>query len=329
MVLITSMPRIALTMNNLPKKLTKGGPGDKSKPGNINTDAWFTDPNAAAINPELIASIKNKDIWFCDIPFNHIYSNIDGTYAVCCHGSHQEEHNVNNTSIIEWMEESEYMNSIRKEMLDPNSKHEAVNKICKKCRYDENKYGRSRRTNCLKIHTNDANHWNGIQKTVELYKTSGMYGFDDRSIEIQLKVFGSECNIDCHMCIHANSTTRTKVAKDGLWSNELFGDKEKVFSITDSIKNIDNAIKQIIELVAYIRSIKIIGGEALIMKKHYKMLNELVKTGHASKIGLKYQTNLTKLKSGKHHLLTYIPKFSTLSIISIYLLYISHNSDYL
>ena len=28
-------------------------------------------------------------------------------------------HNINNTSIKSWMEDSEYMNDLRKEMLDP------------------------------------------------------------------------------------------------------------------------------------------------------------------------------------------------------------------
>ena len=44
-------------------------------------------------------------------------------------------------------------------------------------------------------------------------KTSGQYAFDERILEIQLKVFGSECNLDCFMCVHANSTTRQRVAE--------------------------------------------------------------------------------------------------------------------
>ena len=28
----------------LPKFMTKGGPGDASRGGNVNTDAWFVDP---------------------------------------------------------------------------------------------------------------------------------------------------------------------------------------------------------------------------------------------------------------------------------------------
>ena len=114
------------------------------------------------------------------------------------------------------MIDSEYMNSIRKEMLDPNTDFKAVNEICRRCRSDEEKYKRSRRTNCLKIHTNDKEFWDNIQRNVEMYKASGQYAFDERILEIQLKVFGSECNLDCFMCMHANSTTRQKVAEKGV-----------------------------------------------------------------------------------------------------------------
>ena len=78
------------------------------------------------------------------------------------------------------------MNRIRKEMLDPKSDHKAVNDICRRCRSDEDIYGRSRRTNCLKIHTNDKEFWDNIQKNVELYKASGQYAFDERILPTSL-----------------------------------------------------------------------------------------------------------------------------------------------
>ena len=57
-----------------------------------------------------------------------------------------------------------------------------------------------------------------------MYKASGQYVFDERILEIQLKVFGSECNLDCFMCMHANSTTRQKVVSDaGVWNDKVYG----------------------------------------------------------------------------------------------------------
>ena len=41
-------------------------------------------------------------------------------------------------------------------------------------------------------------------------------------MEIQLKIYGSECNLDCFMCLHSNSTTRMKVAEGGVWNNQIW-----------------------------------------------------------------------------------------------------------
>ena len=75
-------------------------------------------------------------------------------------------------------------------------------------------------------------------------------------------------------------------------------------------------VEQIVELAPYIRSIKVIGGEPLIMKKHYEMLDALIETGHAKDIRIKYQTNLTKTAKGKHSIFKYIPKFQHVAMVA-------------
>ena len=222
--------------------LTKGGPGDRSQPGNVNTEEWWkwdnlsdytkrkagpTERGQPPSDKSILQQARDKDIWFCTIPFTQVYNEISGRYRACCFGKDAEHETIKNTTLKEWMVDSEYMNSIRKEMLDPKSDHKAVNDICRRCRSDEEIYGRSRRTNCLKIHTNDKEFWDNIQKNVELYKASGKYAFDERILEIQLKVFGSECNLDCFMCVHANSTTRQRVAEKGVWNDAIFGEQNQ------------------------------------------------------------------------------------------------------
>ena len=260
------------------KMLKKGGPGDRSKPGNVNTEEWWkwenlsdkTKLKATATvrgqppsDKSILQQARDKDIWFCTIPFTQVYNEISGRYRACCFGKDAEHETIKNTSLKEWFIDSEYMNSIRKEMLDPKSEHKAVNDICRRCRSDEEIYGRSRRTNCLKIHTNDKEFWDNIQKNVELYKASGQYAFDERILEIQLKVFGSECNLDCFMCVHANSTTRQRVAEKGVWNDAIFGEQNQ--NRKDYMKLVmedktEGVLEQVIELLPYVRSIKVIGG---------------------------------------------------------------------
>lgn len=309
----------------LPKHMTKGGPGDRSKPGDVNTEAWWqnlSDKGAdnAMYKNSIVQMAKRKDIWFCTIPFTQVYSELDGKYKACCFGAPSNKHWVGNTTLKDWMENSSYMNSIRKEMLDPNSDHKSVDIICKRCRDDENRYGRSRRTNCLKIHTNDNEFWDKIEKNVQLYQKSGTWTFDERICEVQLKIFGSECNLDCYMCMHANSTTRQQVATKGdVWNDAVFGTRDQGqkdyidWVMKDKTKG---QVEQIVELAPYIRSIKVIGGEPLIMKKHYEMLDALIETGHAKDIRIKYQTNLTKTAKGKHNIFNYIPQFKHVAMVA-------------
>lgn len=303
--------------------LQKGGPGDASEPDNINTEAWFR--NLSSISQEkaedpnsILSQARDKNIWFCSIPFTQVYTEINGNYQACCFGRDSGV-KVEDVSLKEWMEESEYMNSIRKEMLDPNSKLESVDLNCKRCRDDERRYGRSRRTNCMKMHTNDHEFWDGIQRSAELYKASGHWAFDERICEIQLKVFGSQCNLDCHMCFHSNSTTRQKNAEKGAWNDAVWGEKDQDYYnlinrvMKDRTKGI---VEQCVELAPYTRSIKIIGGEPLIMKKQYELLDALIECGEAKNIRIKYQTNLTKLQSGKHKFVNYIPHFKSIAMVA-------------
>ena len=302
----------------------RGGPGDNSEPGDYDTTYWFKNMSEAGEksleDPESIASMtKDKKIWFCSIPFTQVYTEINGNYQACCFG--KDSHiSIEKVSLQDWMEKSTYMNSIRKEMLDPNSEFKAVESICERCRSDERRYGRSRRTNCMKMHTNDKAHWDGIERAARFFKETGEYYFDERICEIQLKIFGSECNLDCHMCMHSNSTMRWDMAvKKGVWDEQLFGpfNQQRVDIVSKAMKDRSvGKVGQIVALAPYTRSIKIIGGEPLIMKRQYELLDALIECGESKNIIIKYQTNLTKMQAGKHNIFDYIPHFKHVAMVA-------------
>jgi hypothetical protein len=304
-------------MSKLPEHMTKGGPGDRSEPGNVNTEEWWRDVKPED-ETELIRQAKSKEIYFCSIPFTQIYSEMGGNYKACCFGALSDT-NIEDVPLKEWMENSDYMNQIRTEMLTPGSDLEHVKKTCSRCYTDEEKYGRSRRTNCLKIHTNDEEFSTGILDSALRYRNTGKWVFHERICEIQLKVFGSECNLDCFMCMHHQSTTRYRVAKDGVWENNIFGGQGEVWE--NKIANVfkdrtAGIVEQIEELAPYTRSIKIIGGEPFVMKKQYEVLQRLIEIGEAQNIILKYQTNLSKTGSGKHNIFNYLPYFKRVAIVA-------------
>jgi len=261
--------------------------------------------------------------FFCISPWTMVYAHDNGKYGPCNFAVPDEHMGVDNTSIEDWMK-SDKMNQLRSEMLDPNSDHKLVNKVCSYCKFDEERYGWSRRldtTSQAKEASDEQGfneYWNMITRSVKMSQVAG-YDFDERILELQLRVFGSKCNLDCYMCHHFSSTTRQKMAYDkGVWNDTVWHDidRSKKLSMTANLDKVDDnvVINQMIELAPYVKTLKIIGGEPLVMKQYYSVLDRLVQSGESKNIIIKYQTNLTKLKNGKHNFLSYIPHFKTVII---------------
>ena len=257
--------------------------------------------------------VKAEDCFYCISPWAMVYAHDNGHYAPCNFAVPDNEMNVMNTSIYDWMT-SDKMNQLRAEMLDPNSDHELINKVCRKCKFDEQRYGTSRRLDTTSRAFGYPEYKAKVTRAAELTRASGMFDFDERVIEMQLRTFGSQCNLDCYMCHHFSSTTRQKMAfEKGVFNAHVWGSKQRSERLSAEA-NIDkisdsNLVDQMIELLPYTQTLKIIGGEPLVMKQYYELLDKVIETEHAKHIELKYQTNLTQLKSGKHNFLNYIPHF--------------------
>ena len=297
-----------------------------SRPGFVDTSDWFStlskegeerkqDPNS------IMNRAKDKRSWFCHFPFSEMFIELNGKFKACCLATESKDYNINNTSIKSWMEDSKYLNDLRKEMLDPK-KHgtKAINEHCKRCVADEARYGKSRRTHHMWKESSTKTRWDAIERNVRMYEKTGVWTFDERIMQIQLKSFGIQCNLDCHMCNHDSSSMRIDMMnKHNVYSEKMFGSMEKtqrkIKLVEDNLNKIDkkSVVEQIKELVPYLNSIKIIGGEPLIMKKYFDFLNEILKTGHAEHITVKFQTNLTKLGEGNHKFINFVPHFKQTS----------------
>ena len=297
----------------------------KSSPGNVDTSDWFQNLSEEGLkrkaDPNSIMNrAKDKRSWFCLHPFAEMFVEIDGFYQACCLAGKNYKNSIHNTPFKKWMEDSDYMNNVRKEMLDPSKGNDYISTYCQRCISDEKRYGKSRRTHHMWKESNHPSFWDKIEKNARMFEASGVYTFDERICQVQLKSFGVECNLDCHMCNHDSSSMRIDMMnKHDLYSEKVFGPKSKMLrkikQVEESSKKIkkEDVIKQIIDLAPYLRSIKIIGGEPLIMKQYYELLDEVIKCGEAPNIMIKFQTNLTKLVAGKHRFVDYIPHFKQIS----------------
>lgn len=56
--------------------------------------------------------------------------------------------------------------------------------------------------------------------------------------------------------------------------------------------------------------------EPLIMKRQYELLDALIECDEAKNIIIKYQTNFTKMKAGRHNIFDYIPKFKKVAMVA-------------
>jgi len=294
------------------------------------TVQWQVDRNILVDN-------MNKDkIWYCSIPFLMAFTTEEGNFTACnfsndLHNIGLPVQDVNNTTVEEWMT-GDVMEALRKEMVDPNHEKEKglTGRMCAKCLYDEKTLSRSRRMIAnanYKLQNENpkmATHGVGIEDNIinaatrtvrnEPYKFEGL----GRILEIQVKSFGIECNLDCQMCHHFSSSMRSTMAfKKGVWNEVVWGPKderEAKAKIAASKKPVDQINKQIVKLAPHIWNLKIIGGEPLVMKKHYELLDMLIESGESKFMQIKYQTNGTVTKAGKHNIFDYIPHFKSFLI---------------
>tara|TARA_Y100000992_G_scaffold288457_1_gene242159 strand:- start:1258 stop:2535 length:1278 start_codon:yes stop_codon:yes gene_type:complete len=263
-----------------------------------------------AISKNIRQQIEDDDIYFCHMPWTMVYSEINGAWQTCCHAKNSGM-SLKTTTPEQWMQ-SDFQNKLRNEMLDPNSDHKLINEICRRCKVEEKQYGESRRLRKLRSMKSNQEYYDNIMQAVEMYKAAEHFDFHERILETQVKVFGMECNLDCHMCPPAYSTTRQKTQlKDGMLHEEIYGDAQRhIRSTLATAQNVKiDMMESLKELAPYTHFVKIIGGEPLVMKKQFEYLKILIDSGHSKHVTIKYQTNMTKLGNKKHRVIDFIPHF--------------------
>ncbi len=259
---------------------------------------------------ELKKKIEDKKVWFCPRPFDHIYNNTDGLYAVCCIG---EGIGVHSAKIhpLDWMN-SDTMNELRYDMLTENGGDSPLtNRLCRQCKYSEKQYGTSERMRfCYTQNGTFSPNLDDILKQAIDTVATGEWKPIGRVVYVQLRHFGNQCNLDCFMCHPRNSSTRIRQDEIHDTAKMLRFDPQN-YDMTSDFSKLN---ERILELAPYIKNWSVQGGEPLIMRNQYKVLDSLIETGHSHEISLEMNTNATVLASGKHRILPYFEKFKNVFI---------------
>lgn len=255
----------------------------------------------------------SKSRWICPQPFVHGFSDGKGRWCPCCVANDTflasgQQYPVNNYSLKDW-HSSDYVEELRDHMLSENPDFEFLESRCGVCVKSEKITGKSIRTRHLEQYTNSKNKEKSLTEAIENHVAGKeTIGTDLRFLNLQLRIFGNFCNLGCYMCHPVNSSKRQKDIKnlpddltDEIKSKDLVYSKEKIKT--------DDIVDQIVSIAKNVKLIKIIGGEPILMVKHYELLKKLIECGEAKNIILVYHTNLTKLKTTKIDFFEYSDHF--------------------
>ena len=284
---------------------------------------------------ETLDDIKEDKNWFCPLPFNHIYSNSDGAWMPCCLSKPTSlndaniistdkrviMHNTENTSMIDWWK-SDTMNGIRDEMVGKSKETKLTDYYCGNCKKQENIQGTSARIKWKNSAIDNLKHHQSSRALIMAvdsykdYNEMDLSDIDDRFLSLKLRIFGNLCNLSCYMCWPHNSSTRINDVKrlpdkyKGMWFDSNATDDGIPKNISKVNKDeFASSLEQIKDIAHLVSSIKITGGEPMMMDSHYKLLDLLIESGDAKHIVLKYQTNFTKFSRGEEAFFKYMKEF--------------------
>lgn len=211
------------------------------------------------------------------LPWTHLHITPTGVTAPCCISTTHSDPELDNVrgKSIESVMNSDKMNTIRKNMLSG-----VLSKECTTCHVHEQQNIRS---------TRQVRNLDLAEYYAELVPQTNIDGtlaeFKMRYFDIR---FSNICNFKCRTCGPDYSSQ---------WSMEINKNSDSNRQI---ILHIDNGKDKILdEVLAQVPNIRIAyfaGGEPLITEEHYVILEEMIRTGNAKNIQLKYNTNASNFK---------------------------------
>lgn len=225
---------------------------------------------------------------FCIYPWIHLHAYPTGEAYPCCHA--EMAYPVGNTKFktLEEIYRDAPMRELRKDMLN-----EHLNPACGRCYEQEEAGFFSGRKSANKHHGHHIKRINDDKFQMSYW--------DIR--------FSNLCNLSCRSCGHIFSSSwhqdQSKLA-GGDWK-----DRNQVLNYAGRTE-ID-MWEQLIPHLDYVEQIYFAGGEPLMMKEHYNILDELERRGRFD-VRLIYNTNFTHVKLKDRSVFDYWRKFKSVAV---------------
>jgi len=246
---------------------------------------------------------------FCSKPFKEIFNHPELNYAPCCWAYPASKENPNTRLPIDHFNGEDFKR-LRREMLQ-GKKTDFLCSYCKYCydREDENiESPRMKNANISKTILDSFNADGSLKPN------------QNKFINIAINAYGDNCNLECYGCNPLVSTSR-KSAMDKLHNQiidnnidilDFYGNlKYKCFDKSESVK-FEDIVDQIVEYADNISSLTIVGGEPMLMKKHFILLDKLIEVNKSRNITLNYVSNMTLMNL--NNMKIYFENFSKTNI---------------
>jgi len=237
--------------------------------------------------------MENKVI--CPLPFRKIYNNLDAAaYTPCCWSNYwvDKNNNITNTLPIEHFT-GDAFSRLRKEML-LGEKTDFLKKYCHNCWKREELVKSSPR-----LEFNKSLDYDVYQNFDENGK---LIDNNERFIQIGINVYGNHCNLECYECLPDNSSSRCAVMNkinDPVLNEQFYYEPHLRKPASISKEHFKKIVDEIVLFGNKIRSIDIVGGEPMLMKDHFYLLDKLIESGKSKNIEINYTSNMTLMTVSK------------------------------
>jgi radical SAM protein with 4Fe4S-binding SPASM domain len=236
------------------------------------------------VNDLKYQSIENTQDTFCVLPWMHLYVGPDGNVLPCCVADQKfPMGNIKKQSIESILKSNQFV-ALRENMLNNRRSKE-----CNYCYAKEDVGSGSAR----KYHNQQ---WHVSNPTAVIEKFNPVY------LDIRLN---NICNLKCRMC--SSYFSSAILAEE----NKLFDVKNKKSILTPQQRTI--ALDEILEYACYAEKIYFAGGEPLLCKEHYDILQQLIDCKNTN-LKITYNTNFTTLQYQNFNVLELWKKFSNITI---------------
>jgi len=235
---------------------------------------------------------------FCMMPWTHMHAFPDGRAYPCCLSDYWHPVGDLRKNTMEEVWNQDAYKTMRTNMLSGKECKE-----CTKCYEQEQHGGFSMRND---MNRNYGHHIKDVGQTLE----------DGTHPEFKIRYwdvrFSNLCNFSCRSCGPIFSSN---------WYNDhvkLYGRKPDVLGrdmarVEYTAGDEDAMLEQMEQHIPYLEQVYFAGGEPLIMKEHYYLLEKLIEYGKTD-IRIQYNTNFSEMRFKDKHVYDYWKEFKNVSV---------------